>query len=305
MTPTAAATDSLLPDESAVERLSSSSTALSVDACCSSSPTPASFCLSEPADNSSVIAVSTSGLAASSCAVPSSSAAAAPDALAIADNVELDAPAAANVTVPVAFTLRAVVASAVSSTRASARAAPMAALEPAAAPEALVIVVEVCMAETLTLPLEVWVEPVPKRAMVVLLIIDRPSAGVIETPPAEPASASVVAEWMAVAARVRSATPVMVAPSATSAVERFARILSATEAPMPTVSPVAPPPTGLASAVESVWLSASRLTEPPPVIATVEPAATMATLCVSIRFRATEPAMPTSPAPAPEVALAR
>ena len=252
MTPTAAATETLLPEESAVERASPSSTAATVEACCSSSPTSAASCFSEPAASCSVTAVSTSGWAASSCAVPSSSAAAAPEALAVADSVELDAPAAANVTVPVAFTLRAVVARAVSSTRASARAAPMAALEPAAAPEALVIVVEVCMAETLTLPLDVWTGPVPRRANVVLLIMDRPRAGVSEIPPAEPASASVVAEWIAVAESVRSPTPAMVAPSATSAVERFARILSATEAPMPTVSPVAPPPTGLASAVESV-----------------------------------------------------
>ena len=169
------------------------------------------------------------------------------------------------------------------------------------------MVAAVCAAETETAPVVARIVPVPNRAVVVLFTSESARTGVSETPPDDPASAVVVTSCVADAVNPTACAPVKIDPLPTSATDRFATMFNPTDAPIPTVAPVAPPPTGLASAVVWVRLSAVSVTSPaaPPVITTVAPFTMLALLSVSIRFSASDPAIPTLPAPAPEVALVK
>ena len=83
---------------------------------------------------------------------------------------------------------RKVVAVTVSLINATETAAPIAALLPAASPDAMVVSVACWLAKTLISPDDSYAEvPVPIRAVVVLFTSESASAGVIETPPLDPA----------------------------------------------------------------------------------------------------------------------
>ena len=165
------------------------------------------------------------------------------------------------------------------------------------------MVVALCAAATDTAPVVDKTPPVPKRAVVVLFVKDNARTGVKETPPEDPASAVVVISCVADADKATSPAPVRFAPSPNSATERFAIMFKPTDAPRPSVSPVAPPSAGFAVTVDVVWLSVVASKSPPPVMLTATPAPILAVVCVSIRFSAKDPATPTPEAPAPEIAV--
>ena len=213
-------------------------------------------------------------------------------------------PVALKATSPVAPRMsRSVVARVMSLTSAMPTAAPMDALSPAALPLALVAVVFDCVADSVTPPEPCSAAPVPRRAVVVLLSIANASDGVIAMPPDAPASASVVAACTPWASSDTAPLPASVAPSAISAVLWLPVMLTAADAPMPALPPVAPSSTGVARAVMSVPLTAVSATAPVPA-STTAPLRTSASLRVSIRFSASEPAMPTLLPPAPDAASA-
>ena len=268
-------------------------------------PTPAVFCLPEADVSLLVTALSTLG-APPAGASPASSSAAAPCALAAASTVEDDPPIALNVTSPPApvVTLRSVVAKTWSSTIAKAKEAPTAAFAPAASALAVVVVAALCAAETETEPVVVsGAAPVPNRAVVVLFTSESATTGVNEKPPEDPASAVVVMTWVASADSVNALAPVTVAPSPTSARDRVAMMFNPTDAPRPSVEPVAPPSAGLTVTEDVVLLSvfASTSPLPPAVIFTATPAPIVAVVRVSTRFKANDPANPKADAPAPDV----
>src|SRR5690606_35896733 len=165
-------------------------------------------------------------------------------------------PVAEKLTSPADVNERRVVTSTTLSTIASARAAPTAAFSPAAAPDAFVETCDDCVAERLTLPLAFTRPPAPIRAAVLLDTIERPRTGVKAMPPAAPDFASVVTLWSPLAARSIAPAFAKATPSATSAVARLATIAVATEAPTPTLPPLAPSPTGRALVVVAVRFSA-------------------------------------------------
>ena len=78
-------------------------------------------------------------------------------------------------------------------------------------------------------------------------------------------------------------------------------MLIATDAPTPT-SPVAPVVSGTALAVDPVESPAAIVTAPPLIVVGTS-AETVATLCVSIKLTASDPATPTLVPPAPDVAF--
>src|SRR6185437_2367501 len=89
-----------------------------------------------------------------------------------------------------------------------------------------------------------------------------------------------------------------------AAVERLARMLTAAEAPIPTLPPVVGL-LGVAVADDSVTSAASMLTAcvSAPANVTAPPVPIVATLSLSTRLVASDPAIPTLVAPAPEVAV--
>ena len=205
---------------------------------------------------------------------------------------------------------RKVVASTRSSTIAMPTAAPMAALPPTALPLAAVVVAADCTAFNCRSPLSVsGVAPVPRLARVVLLERETATDGVIEMPPAEPASASVAMVWALAASSVMSRAPLSTAPSTSSAAVRVPATLTAIDAPMPTLSPVAPPAAGKALALLPVALRAVSARSPvapgtPAAAAAISvtsaPARSAALVALSTELTASEPATPTSLAPAPD-----
>ena len=83
--------------------------------------------------------------------------------------------------------------------------------------------------------------------------------------------------------------------------------MNATEAPIPTLLPLAPPLEGSASETFATSTDAARVTSPAPVMVTFgAPTASPRRARVSEKERlmATEPATPVLPPPAPEVAVA-
>ncbi len=225
-----------------------------------------------------------------------------PEALATAAVAASAAPFAAKLTEPGVRMLDDVVAIASSSSTAIASAAPTAALPPAAEPLASVSALDNCVASTATLPLTSSpFDSAPIDARVRSDASVSAITGVTATPPADPCSAWVTMPCTPNACSVTSPAPDSDAPSASSAVERVATRLSATDAPTPTLPPDAPDPEGPASDVAVERFAAVSETEPPERIASGEP--NRARLSESSRFVANAPATPTLVAAAPEVAF--
>ena len=156
----------------------------------------------------------------------------------------------------------------------------------------------------MTLPLAETVLPaVPRLALVSLSTIAIATAGLIASPPFEPAWTVVVTFWIWVALTVKSWPPVRIAPSITFAHVWFGvRTLIATEAPMPTLEL---PPSASASACAVAVMLFSARTETSPVPAeTTAPLVTVASVWSMMMFSATEPATPMSSLPAPDFAVA-
>ena len=128
------------------------------------------------------------------------------------------------------------------------------------------------------------------------------TAGAIETPPPDaPVSASVLMSCAALARSVRS-RPLITAVPVMEAVVVSSTRLSATEAPMPSLlAPFVPPFAGSAFAIDRAFEAALSSMAP-------EPAATVPLIVASLlrwtMLRARDPATPTLPPPAPEVAVA-
>jgi len=109
-------------------------------------------------------------------------------------------------------------------------------------------------------------------------------------------------EWDEVAVTVTLPAFVRAAPSWTSDWVVLEMMFRASDAPMPTLSPVATPP-GTANVV-SVELFREVSETSPPLAATEAPVSIRAWLVSLTMLIATDPATPMSLAPAPEVALA-
>jgi hypothetical protein len=123
---------------------------------------------------------------------PASSSDLPPTALAVAVFVEALLACAETLTAPVAVSmLRSMVALATSFNSTMPTAAPTAAFSPCALPLALVVVLLAWSTSSVTAPGLTSVEPVPNRAVVVLLTMASATAGVIAMPPLAPASTSV------------------------------------------------------------------------------------------------------------------
>src|SRR5688572_22593303 len=224
----------------------------------------------------------------------------APAAEAVADEEVVDGPRASNVTAPPAVMLRAVVASAVWSANVSATAAPIAALPLLVVlPDAVVLAVAVVVALKATVPPAVSVGPVPADASLRTFEIATATAAATATPPLAPVRASVVAVCVPLAVSVASPAVASVAPFSTRARVSCVTRFRATEAPRPNdVPPVVP---GSARAVEvpaEVAVSAAF----PLLVVALPP--TVALVTILPATSASEPATPTLPPPAPEVACA-
>ena len=128
------------------------------------------------------------------------------------------------------------------------------------------------------------------------------TAGVTPTvPPLAPVSASVDAAFSVPAERVRSWPPVSVAPFARSAVVCSVTMFSATAAPTPTFFVVTASCAGSAFAVEDDFDAADSVTSPVPASTLAAPSTSARVVRLTI-WIATDPATPTFPPPAPEVA---
>ena len=124
---------------------------------------------------------------------PASSSDLPPTALAVAVLVDALLAWADTLTAPVAVSmLRSMLALATSFNSTVPTAAPTAAFSPWALPLALVVVVLVWSTNSVTAPGLTRVEPVPNRAVVVLLTMASATAGVMAIPPLAPASTSVL-----------------------------------------------------------------------------------------------------------------
>ena len=106
-----------------------------------------------------------------------------------------------------------------------------------------------------------------------------------------------------VASTVRPVPLARVAPSSSAAVVLVVMMFKPTDAPMPTLPPVAPVSLGAAVAVANIFSSALML-DVPVVASTIAAPEIVAAVSTSTMFSASDPAMPTLVPPAPEVALA-
>ena len=199
--------------------------------------------------------------------------------------------------------LRSRVAPVVGRTTATPIAAPTATLSPPALASAFVTRSEVKLASRTIAPVTVSGVPlVPRRAVVVVGAIVSATAGLTETPPAEPALVSVMTVSLAVARIVTSLPPVRTTPSSTSArVRLVSRMFSATEAPTPTLPASDCLAPACAMSTRLAW--ATIETSPVPA-ATDAPVGTVARVSTSGRFSANEPATPMLDLPAPDSAWA-
>ena len=209
-------------------------------------------------------------------------------------------------TAPVASRFRATAASAFSFTAAIPTAAPTATLSPAASAPASVFTVLVWSALTRPMPDAVKVVSLaPSRAIVSLSTMEMATEAEMELLPVLPACVSVVIAWEPTASMVKSATPPPTgSPSWISADVGFVTLFSATDAPTPTLPPTAPPRVGFAFAALSVNDCALMFSAPASVTPFVPPWRIFALVDAPTRLIATDPATPTFPAPAPEVASA-
>ena len=173
-------------------------------------------------------------------------------------------------------------------------------LSPFAEPSASLVADAVCVAVAEIAPVVVSVPPRPIVAEVVTFESMIATSAVTATPPAAPFLAKPVAASVVVAESVRLSAPVKATLSPTEAVVVSLRIVSETEAPTPTVLPVAPSSFGCALFVETAAEAALRLTSPPPAFTTALGEIVATVLIVMIPID-TEPATPIVPEAAPEV----
>ena len=141
-------------------------------------------------------------------------------------------------------------------------AAPTPTLSPFAEPSASVLADAVCVAVAEIAPVVVTSAPTPIVADVVTFERSMATSAVSATPPAAPFFAKPVEASVVVAESVRLLAPVSVALSASEAVVVSFRIVSETEAPTPTVLPVAPSSFGCALFVELAAEAALSETSP-------------------------------------------
>lgn len=178
----------------------------------------------------------------------------------------------------------------------------MAAVEaPDATAPDVVETVAICMAVNVASPLRLVGKPDPTFAVVVTLLVETATAGLVVTfPPAAPILASVVIALVVVVVRLRLCRPVMLPVRLALAVS--VTRLSATEAPKPALPvEVAPSPTGSAFAVEElVEVAASTTSGVPPLNVTVPP--TSAWVVGFTILIASDPATDRAPPPEPDPA---
>ena len=213
-----------------------------------------------------------------------------------------DEPSAWKATAPPAVMSRAVPDRTVWFEIVSPSASPTAASLPSASPDATDDADAVMCACASTLPVSVSAAPVPMVAVTETVESVIATAGVTPTvPPFAPVFASVVAESVPVAESARSWPPVSEAPSAIPAETRSVTMAIATEAPIPTFVAVTPDAAGSAFVVVVIDDDAVSATSPVPASALPRSSALVVALTMS---SASEPATPTFPPPAPEVASA-
>ncbi len=197
---------------------------------------------------------------------------------------------------------RNVVASTVSLATVSPSDIPTATLPAVASPATVVSTVLDCVALASRSPPITSVPPVPITAVVSLFDIEIPMAGVIAISPLDPPTTSVTMPWLPLAESVRSFAVFKAALFSIAARLSLSAIFNAIEAPTPTPSdPLVA--SAFALAVLDVVLAAVKDTSPLPVILTVD-GLINASLLVFTMFNASDPATPTSPPAAPEVASA-
>ena len=198
---------------------------------------------------------------------------------------------------------RSIVASVLSTMTSRPNDAPIAALLlPSASPSALLVAVPRCTAVTAALVAE-SVAPVPMCAIVSSLPMVMAATGTMAVPPLAPARASELMALLELAETVTAPAPVSDAAFSISARVTVSAMLIATEAPTPRLSPVTFS-RGSALAVFPVVLLARSRKPPLPMIVVFAPLSSVASLRMIPELMASEPAMPTLAALAPEVACA-
>jgi hypothetical protein len=224
----------------------------------------------------------------------------APFAPAVALEFVVDELVALKLIGPEALSERAVVAVALCSARVSASARPID-VEPVAAPSAIVVALAFVVAEALIDSNDVP-GPAARLALLFTFEIATAIAGATDTPaPVAPAFAVVVITCVVLAVNVVADAPVSTPPTPTPADASSSTRFSATDAPIPRLDP----PTsvfGSAFAAEVEFEIALMLTAPP--FAFSEPSTTIATVSTFAMLRASDPATPTDPPPAPLLASA-
>jgi hypothetical protein len=230
----------------------------------------------------------------------SSSGAPAADALAVEELAETVC--ASNPTAPPAVVSRARYDSARWLAIVRASATPTAASAPCASPSAVVCAEAFSFASASTEPVRIRAAPEPTYALAVTFERAIATDGTIETsPPEAPVFACVVIACAPLAEIVRSAPPVSVPPFSIAAVVTSSTKLSAIEAPIPTEpAPTTPLSFGSAFTTEVELETAPIVTSPAPALTTA-PVLISASVRTLTMLSAKEPAIPTSPPPAPDV----
>ena len=164
----------------------------------------------------------------------------APLAPALALALLVAAPVAVNDTLPPACKKRKVVAVVVSGATVIAMAAPTATPEPAAAASAVLAVEPLWLALALKLPPMANSVPLPSVASVVFVGSDNATAGETAVPPPAPATTLVVITLFDAALRLTLLTPFGVTLSWICARLVLLTMLTATDAPTPTLLPSSP-----------------------------------------------------------------
>src|SRR6185503_14480924 len=228
------------------------------------------------------------------------SSAGAPAAEAIASPRVSDEPKANTLTAPPAVMLRALHASTVWCAIVRTNATPTDVSPPSVSPRARPIACAVCCARKRTKPVTSTPLPAPRDALVVTLVITIEIAGAMAVSSADaPVFASVNMPFVVVAVTLRSCPPISVPSIAAVVLSSMTAI--ETDAPTPTdPAPLTPVVPSAGSAVVLVVESEAAATLTLPSCAsTLAPVGITADVCILTMLIATEPAMPTSPAPAP------
>src|SRR5438270_1114219 len=173
------------------------------------------------------------------------------------------------------------------------------AVEPDAAPVAVVVTVPVCVAVSVMSPSTLSAGPAPRADEVLTFTIEMPTTGAAAVPPAAPPAAVVVTALVDVEEAENEEAPVSAAPAPIPADVVSSTTFSATDAP----TPVAVPAVVFASAVAELALSECAANVSPESAATGAAPDTRAVVLATRTPTASAPATPVDePSPAPEVA---